>query len=168
MKNPLNKFSTATAAVCVLAAVLGGCTSQPPARTGSSAGGSPAAEQRLAELAVFKAVLTGRDTVPPSGSAGSGELVAVLDRNTSEFRWKLRYSGLSGTVRGAFHASATGSQTGAAVLDVGGRSLSSPYEGRAMLTSAQRDGLLAGQWYVNLRTTRFPNGELRGPLIEQH
>ena len=48
-----------------------------------------------------------------------------------------------------------------------GRLLVSPAEGRAMLTPKQRADLLAGQWYVNLRTARYPEGELRGQLIER-
>ena len=31
-----------------------------------------------------------------------------------------------------------------------------------------RADLLAGQWYVNIRTARYPDGELRGQLIERH
>ena len=105
--------------------------------------------------------------MPPSASAGRGELVAVLNRNTGLLQWKLSFSGLSGPVRGAsFHSPGMGGEVAPAVLSLG-RSVLSPSEGRAMLTPHQRADLLTGQWYVNLTTASYPEGELRGQLIEQ-
>jgi len=115
-----------------------------------------------AHLVAFKAVLSGRNAVPPATTHASGELVAVLDRNTDLLRWRLTYSQLSGPVRSAHFVGAAATPE----LSIG-RSFRSPYEGRAVLTPDQRADLLAGQWYVNLRTARFPEGELRGRMIEQ-
>jgi hypothetical protein len=130
---------------------------------------APPESRRQVELTAFKAVLTGREAVPPADSQARGELVAVFNRNTGLLRWKLTYGGLSGPVSGAnFHGPAVRGQVAASVLPVGGRGIRSPYEGRATLSAAQIDTLLAGRWYVNLRTARFPDGELRGQLIEQH
>ena len=147
-----------------LAVVLAACASAPEPRS------APAPTERtpLPELAAFSARLSGRDAVPSNDSAAQGELVAVLNRNTGLLRWKLSFSQLSGPVREAqFHSPAMGGEVAAPVLAVG-RNIVSPYEGRAMLTRRQRADLLAGQWYVNLRTARWPEGELRGQLIEQH
>jgi hypothetical protein len=130
----------------------------------------PADEPHLAELVAFKAVLTGREATPPADSPARGELVAVLNRNTGLFRWKLTYSGLSGPVsaRGAhFHGPAASGEEAPSILPAGGQKIVSPYEGRAYLLSAQIDALLAGRWYINLRTARFPDGELRGQLVMQ-
>jgi hypothetical protein len=38
-------------------------------------------------------------------------------------------------------------------------------EGRATLTAAQAADLLAGKWYVNIRTAAHPGGEIRGQMI---
>lgn len=128
---------------------------------------APTAPQR-AELAAFKAVLSGRQAVSSANTPARGELVAVLNRNTGQLRWKLTFSGLSGPVRGGqFQRQAASGQPASSVLAVGGRTLTSPYEGRAVLTPAQSADLLAGKWYVNLRTDRFPEGELRGQVVEQ-
>ena len=163
------------AALAALAATLGGCVitprTAPPGGPVAPAGGqgqAPGADQPyLAERAAFKAVLTTADAVPPARGPAQGLLVAMLDRNTGLFRWKLTYQNLSGPVRGAyFHGPAASGQVAAQVLPVGGRGISSPYEGRAMLSGEQINDLLAGRWYVNLRTDRYPQGELRGQLIE--
>ncbi|MDR2154506.1 MAG: CHRD domain-containing protein [Burkholderiaceae bacterium] len=157
-----------------LAATLSGCVVVPfystyPVETSPPPRKAPPKHRRQAELAALKAVLTGRKAVPPANSLARGELVGVLNRNTGLFRWKLNYSGLSGPIRSAnFHAPAANGRTAAPVLPVGGSDIRSPYEGRATLSPDQIKTLLAGRWYVNLSTERFPSGELRGQLIEQH
>ena len=146
-----------------LATVLAGCAVGPAPRSVAP----PPVPDRLPEMAAFSAHLSGRDAVPANDSAARGELVAVLNRNTGLLRWKLHFSGLSGPVRGAsFHSPGMGGEVAPAVLSLG-RSVISPSEGRAVLTPHQRADLLAGQWYVNLPTTAYPHGELRGQLIEQ-
>ena len=105
--------------------------------------------------------------MPTNDSRAQGELVAVLNRNTGLLRWKLTFSGLSGPVRGgSFHSPGMSGEIAPSVVSLG-RTVQSPSEGRAMLTARQRADLLTGQWYVNLPTARYPDGELRGPLIEQ-
>ena len=159
--------STRRGAALVLLAALAGCAAPPPRPAPPVITQPPPEEPRLKELAAFKAVLSAAEVVPPADSPARGELVAVLNRNTGLLQWKLSYSGLSGPVRAAhFHSPAMGGEVAAPVISIG-RNFSSPYEGRAMLTPRQRADLLAGQWYVNLRTARFPEGELRGQLIEQ-
>ena len=150
-----------------LTAVLAGCGMVPTAPRPGSAPGTPPASDPMPELATFRAALSGRQAVPRSSSRGRGELVAVLNRNTGLLRWKLRFGQLSGPVQGAgFHSPGMDGEQAPMVLSLG-RSVTSPYEGRAMLTPAQRSDLLAGQWYVNLPTARYPQGELRGQLLEQ-
>lgn len=144
---------------------------EPAANTAGAANTAtaPATEQssqQSEEMAAFKAVLSGGAAVPPADTEGAGQLVAALNRTTGELRWRLNFRKLSGAVRGAYFGNAAAEDKKAVVLSIG-RSVTSPYEGRALLTPAQRADLLAGRWYVNLRTARFPEGELRGPLIEQ-
>ena len=157
-------------AAALLLALLAGCTvtplppMAPPVVTTPP---PPAAAQRQPELAAFKAQLSAHQVVPPADSPAQGELVAVLNRKTGLLQWRLSFSQLSGPVRGAsFHSPGMSGEVAAAVLPLG-RNVVSPYEGRAMLNARQRADLLAGQWYVNLRTARWPEGELRGQLIEQ-
>lgn len=126
------------------------------------------APERQPELAAFRANLSGRHTVPASGSQAQGQLLAVLNRDTGLLRWKLRYATLSGPVTGgAFHSPGMDGEVAPVTLSMG-RSVLSPSEGRAILKPAQRASLLAGQWYVNLPTARYPQGELRGQLIERN
>lgn len=155
----MNAARRQAAAALLGTLLLAGCAVGPPP--------SPAPPARMPELAAFSAELSGRDAVPASPSPGRGQLVAVLNRKTGLLRWKLSFSGLSGPVQGAaFHSPGMGGELAPVVLRLG-RSVLSPSEGRAILTPRQRADLLAGQWYVNLPTARYPEGELRGQLIEQ-
>ena len=151
------------------AALLAACGSPPLRQPAPPVISRPAppAEPRQPELAAFRAVLRGSEAVPRSDSPAQGELVAVLNRQTGLLRWKLTFDMLSGAVRAAhFHSPAMEGEVAAPVMSLG-RDFSSPYEGRAMLTPRQRADLLNGQWYVNLRTAAYPDGEIRGQLIEQ-
>ncbi|MGQ2979031.1 MAG: CHRD domain-containing protein, partial [Polaromonas sp.] len=39
-----------------------------------------------------------------------------------------------------------------------------PMSGQATLTAAQMADLLAGKWYANIHTARYPGGEIRGQM----
>ena len=157
------------AVAAITTALLAACASPPVTQPAPPIRPMPRAEPaRQPELAAFSARLNGSNVVPPSDSAAQGELVAVLNRNTGLLQWKLNFSGLSGPVRGAnFHSPGMAGEVAQPVLSLG-RSVLSPSEGRAMLSARQRADLLAGQWYINLRTARYPDGEIRGQLIEKH
>jgi hypothetical protein len=40
-----------------------------------------------------------------------------------------------------------------------------PHPGAATLTDQQAADLIAGRWYVIVKTERYPGGELRGPVV---
>ena len=153
------------------AALLAACSGTPvvqPAPPVVTTPRSTPPPPRQPELAAFRAVLNGRNAVPRTDSPAQGELVGVLNRKTGLLQWKLSFSGLSGPVRaGSFHSPGMSDEVAAPVASLG-RSVLSPSEGRAMLTPKQRADLMNGQWYVNLRTARYPEGEIRGQMIEQH
>ena len=157
------------AVAAITTALLAACASPPVTQPAPPIRPMPRAEPaRQPELAAFSARVNGSNVVPPSDSAAQGELVAVLNRNTGLLQWKLNFSGLSGPVTGAhFHSPGMSGEVAPRVMMLG-RTLANPAEGRAMLTPRQRADLLAGQWYVNIRTARYPDGELRGQLIERH
>ncbi|HOB65506.1 CHRD domain-containing protein [Ottowia sp.] len=167
---PACVFSRVVLHAVLGAAVLAGLTAcvRAPVQTAPPARSATPAAQRLPELAAFSARLSGAAAVPASDSAASGELVAVFNRHTGLLQWKLNFSALSGPVTGGyFHSPGMSGEVAPRAIMLG-RTLVSPAEGRAMLTPKQRADLLAGQWYVNLITARYPSGELRGQLIEQH
>jgi hypothetical protein len=148
----------------LMAAALAGCTSV-PLDVPTPAPRPPA--PREPQLSAFSTRLDGRNQVPPVASMGTGTLDAVLDKNTGLLRWRLAYSNLSGPVTAAhFHGPALIGMNAPPVITIDASPNRAP-EGRANLTPSQQAELLAGRWYVNLHTARYPDGELRGQLIER-
>lgn len=119
---------------------------------------------RQSNLVAFTTQLRAANEVPPNASQGNGSVDAVFNKDTSEFRWKGNFSGLTGPASaGHFHGpAAIGANAGVALPWVG--PVRSPLEGRAMLTPAQAADLLAGRWYANIHTAAHPGGEVRGQM----
>lgn len=134
---------------------------QPPA---SSASEAPARgdERHLVALA---ADLSGAEVMPANATGGSGELAAVYNRSTRQLRWKSTLRNLQGEIIGAsFNGPADIDQNAPAIIEWNGAAGRAAYEGRATLTPAQASDMLAGTWYVNVRTRAFPEGEVRGQI----
>jgi len=106
--------------------------------------------------------LDGNQEVPPVSTAATGSGTATLDALTGLFSWNISFSGLSaGETAAHFHGAALPCATAGPQVTL---PLGSPKVGSAALTPAQVADLLAGKWYVNVHSTAFPNGEIRGQV----
>jgi hypothetical protein len=120
-----------------------------------------------AHLAAFSTRLTGMNQVPPASSLATGTAYAVLNKNTLLLRWKLSYTGLSGpATAGNFHGPAVIGTNANSTLALKAP-IKSPLEGQATLTQVQATELLAGKWYLSIKTAAHPRGEIRGQMILQ-
>lgn len=118
----------------------------------------------FAEMVKFSADLTGAAEVPPTDSAATGKVEATLDTESKVFTWTVTYEGLSGDATGAhFHGPAAEDANADPVVPLADP-LASPINGNATLTDEQITQLQGGQWYFNLHTAKFPDGEIRGQV----
>jgi hypothetical protein len=118
-----------------------------------------------AEMLKFSADLKGASEVPPTDSAGTGKVEATLDTDSKVFTWTVTYEGLSGDATGAhFHGPAAADANADPVVPLADP-LASPINGNATLTDEQITQLQGGQWYFNLHTAKFPDGEIRGQVM---
>lgn len=126
----------------------------------AACGMMPAQSSKVA----FTTQLRGANEVPPTASNANGQVDAMLDKDSNLLRWQLTYAGLSGpATAGHFHGPAlVGANAGVALPFSG--PMTSPMSGQATLTAAQAADLLAGKWYVNIHTAKFPGGEIRGQM----
>ncbi len=100
-----------------------------------------------------------------TASPATGSAEFHLDLKTLTLSWTLTYQDLSGPPRSlALYAPAQPGANGAKILDLAPRGSRSPVRGSAVITAAQVQYLLYGWSYVNLATTKFPWGEIRGQL----
>jgi len=116
--------------------------------------------------ATMQARLSPQSEVPPTVSMGQGNAQVWLNKDTGGLRWKVDYSGLSGPATMAhFHGPAEPGTNAGVVVPVKGAIPLQSFEGEASITPAQVQDLLAGKWYFNIHTAKYPGGEIRGQVV---
>ena len=150
------------AATAPTAPAMPGAPQMTPAAQQAAQAAQAAQAQGMIIGNLMSASLGGAKEVPPNGSSGSG--VAAIKLDGDVLSWVITYSGLTGPVTGAhFHGPAATNANAAVIVPFAG-SLGSPITGSQKLTAPQIAGLRSGLWYVNLHTSAFPAGELRGQV----
>ena len=98
-----------------------------------------------------------------SGGSGTGTASVTFDDATNPLSWNVTWAGLSAPVTAAhFHGPAS------TTMDAGiqqGISTPSPSVGSATLSAGQATDLLAEMWYLNIHSTAFTGGEIRGQVL---
>lgn len=129
-------------------------------------GGSPA----QADIYAFTNVaLTPEQETPPAQSDGKGWLNALYDSSSRTLTYLVSWQLKEGNVVSLAHfhgPAAIGASAGAQI----GVTLSSVNTGgmggSVTLTAEQEADLLTGNWYFNIHSTAFPQGEIRGQLVQ--
>jgi len=98
-------------------------------------------------------------------SAARGSLTANYSPSRRILAWRLSYSGLSGPITWAEFRGPDIEGTDSAIVPINLPLEGNPHPGAATLTDRQAADLVAGRWYVILKTERYPAGELRGPVV---
>lgn len=109
-----------------------------------------------AETLSFKA-----DLAPVAGtdSKANGTLSADYDTGSKKLTWKGSYGGLGSYATAANLHGATDR------IVVRMQNIDSPFEGAAIVSEKQATDLMAGRWYILVRTAAHPEGELRGQIV---
>jgi CHRD domain-containing protein len=114
----------------------------------------------------FTIHLDGQQETPPVASGANGFATASLDRSTKTLYWNLSYKGLSSAATVAhFHGPAAPGVKAGVQVPVSIAPLNGETHGEAQLTDAQIAQLLAGQWYLNVHSQKYPDGEIRGQVV---
>ena len=117
------------------------------------------------------------DLQPAEGvdSQGMGMADVTVDTEAMTVTWTMMAEGLTGEAGAAhFHGPATPEETAPPVIDMtvdGTDETEEPVaqdilEGRADLTEEQLADLEAGLYYINVHTAEYPDGEIRGQVME--
>jgi hypothetical protein len=115
-------------------------------------------------IEVYQATLNGSSEVPSNSSTATGDATLTYDNSTKVFTLVVTYTGLTAS-NGHIHKGAVG-VSGNVVFPF--TSFTSPINYTSpVLTAEQETDLRAGLYYVNIHTTAFPAGEIRGQLIKQ-
>ncbi|MFM8517358.1 MAG: CHRD domain-containing protein [Nevskiaceae bacterium] len=167
MSNPAHRLVTVYAATIMSSAaavLMLGVLVLHPVRASAQIVAPAPANLHLGPVRFYADLSAGEQTATVA-SAGQGRAEFSLDRQTLSFSWRVNVDKLTSRALGI---SVNGPQrpgTNAGVqIDLAPRGAASRLQGSAVLTEAQLDYLLAGRMYVNVRTTRYPAGELRGQI----
>lgn len=111
------------------------------------------------DMDVFQAL-----TNPEDVGNGTGTIAGDYDDVTNSLNYTITWMDLTSEVSNMhFHVAPVGVSGG---VDLGiPAPWSSPQVGSATLDASQEANLLSGDWYVNVHTTSFPGGEIRGQVI---
>ncbi len=109
----------------------------------------------------YRAELSGLQETPPNASTAAATFIASYNIYNKTLTYSLTYTGITPTM-GHIHSGAVG-VAGPVVFDLNNVG-TSPVSGTITLTDAQLTELDNGMYYVNLHTTAYPNGEIRGQI----
>jgi len=110
--------------------------------------------------------LDGLQEVPPNASPASGTGTVILNMNTMMVSWDVTFTGLIGAFTAShFHAPAPPGVNAGVVLAITGSLSGNRLMGSAPITATFAANMLAGLTYINIHTTQFPGGEIRGQVV---
>ena len=103
-------------------------------------------------------------TQAATGSLATGKALVSYNDVSGQLTWTVSWKEVLGSADALhFHGpAAPGAEAG---IQVGIGTASNPVSGSATITPAQAADLRAGLWYVNLHTSDFPSGEIRGQVF---
>jgi hypothetical protein len=117
----------------------------------------------FAEMLKLKADLKSSEEVPPNDSAGAGTADVTLDTDANKVSWKITYENLTGDATAAhFHGPAKVGENADPIVDI----TANIKEGSADITADQLKMIREGNAYINIHTAKYPDGEVRGQVLQ--
>ena len=115
-------------------------------------------------LVTYNVVLEGAQEIPANASTAIGSGTAVVDTVNNTITLNLAFSGLTGGVVTGAHLHGAAARGVAASVKIALTDTVTPITETLTFAEGDQADILAGNWYVNIHTTSFPNGEIRGQL----
>ena len=110
----------------------------------------------------FTATLSGSSEVPPNTSTATGNGTFVMSPNRGALTYYITFNGLSAAETAAHFHKGAASVAGPVVqaLPTG-----SPKQGQIAISAQDATDIQNGLWYVNVHSSNFAAGEIRGQLM---
>lgn len=109
---------------------------------------------------LFEAEISGAYEVPPTTAPQTGLVTLILNEAQTEASYYIEYDDLPNETAAHFHLAPPG-QNGGVVL---GLPAGNPKVGVWEISAAHVEALFLGNIYVNIHTSEFPGGAIRGNL----
>ena len=118
--------------------------------------------QASAAILSYQAFIDGLQETPPNASPGTGFGSFTYDTITNDLAYNIIFSGLVAPETAAHLHAAPPGVPGPIRVPL---PLGSPKIGNATLSASQEVELLGNLFYVNIHSTAFPGGEIRGQML---
>lgn len=113
----------------------------------------------------FHADLSDESQSKPTESPGVGRAEFLLERDTLKLSWRISYQDLTSTPVGLhIHGPKAPAVDAPMLFDITPQNFKSPVVGERTLTLGEATNLIQHLLYVNLYTSKYLDGELRGPI----
>ena len=113
----------------------------------------------------FYADLSADEQSAVTESPGVGRVDLVLDRSTLRLSWEVSYSNITSSAIGLhIHGPQTPGGEAGIIIDLAPDYIMNPIKGSELLTEGTMIYLVQDRLYINLHTTNYPAGELRGHI----
>ena len=117
-------------------------------------------------VVMYKATLSGTNESTPNASTAVGTGMLSFNSTTKIFTLTVTHT-LATASMGHIHKGAVG-VAGGVIFPLGSGTITSPISFTSpVLDATQQSDLLANLYYVNIHSTAFPGGEIRGQLLQQ-
>lgn len=118
----------------------------------------------------FAATLSGAQEVPPNASPATGSAMVTLDTDTNLLSWNITFTAeslLGTTTASHFHGPATPGVNAPVIVPINlTPGFGSPQIGSATISDTHEGFFLDNMTYINIHTTTFPGGEIRGQVLQ--
>ncbi|MBX2999216.1 MAG: CHRD domain-containing protein [Caldilineaceae bacterium] len=111
---------------------------------------------------LFNVTLSGAQEVPPNNSTATGSATVVVNTADNSLQYNISFTGLTSQETGAHIHGFAPPGTNAGILF--NLPAGNPKVGTLSYTDAQEANILAGLTYINIHSSTFPGGELRGQI----
>lgn len=114
----------------------------------------------------FATILSGKNEQVPNDVSATGTASVTLNTDTRMMSYRIDYAGLTAPpVVMHFHGLRTPNNGPPEVIVIRLDHPPSPVTGTQQLNERQVTQLEHGDWYANIHTRKFPDGEIRGWLV---
>lgn len=116
---------------------------------------------------LFTTVLSPANEVPARVSDGFGDVLGVYDNDTKVLTLRIHYANLKAPLTAWHIHKAAAGVNGSVLFNFGAPAPSDFTYSTPALAPDQENDLMTGNYYVNLHSTLYPGGEIRGQLMKK-